>query len=132
MGNFIGQDGHNPLAPSMVTAPARGTPALDVTLYWFALRETATNYKAFVHLVNGEGAVVGQHDGDPGAGFTPTTRWMPGELVADRHRISLPPDLPAGVYALKAGLYEPDTVRNLTADPPAPDNRVDLGSVEIP
>ncbi|MCC7353887.1 MAG: hypothetical protein IT330_09035 [Anaerolineae bacterium] len=112
------------------TVHARGQDALDVTLYWFALREVATNYKAFVHLVGEEGQVVAQHDGDPVGGFTPTTRWRPGEVVADRHRLPLPPD-ERGVYRLKAGLYQAEPLRNLTIDPPSPDGRVDLGEVMI-
>ena len=113
------------------TAPARGQQALDVTLYWFALREVATNYKAFVHLVGEDGQIIAQHDGDPVGGFTPTTRWRPGEIVPDRHRLPLP-DGAKGVYRLKAGLYrlEP-SLRNLTVAPPSPDGRVDLGPVMI-
>jgi len=113
------------------TAPARGQKALDVTLYWFALREVATNYKAFVHLVGKDGQIIAQHDGDPVGGFTPTTRWRPGEIIPDRHRLPLPDDT-KGMYRLKAGLYrlEP-SLRNLTVEPQSPDGRVDLGPVMI-
>jgi hypothetical protein len=83
--------------------PARGERALDVTLYWFALKENNTDYKSFVHLLGPEGQVIAQHDGDPGGGYTPTTRWMQGELVPDRHRLALPEGLPPGSYALAPG-----------------------------
>lgn len=111
--------------------PARAANALDVTLYWLALRETAVNYKAFVHLLDGAGQVIAQHDGDPVGGYTPTTRWRPGELIADTHRIPLPPGLAPGAYGLKAGLYDlrPTGPVNLPLDPPTPDGRADLGSV---
>ena len=112
--------------------PSRDGEALDVTLYWFALRETATNYKAFVHLLDPGGQVIAQHDGDPVGGFTPTSRWRAGEIIADTHRLPLPPDLPPGDYSLKAGLYEfGDPPRNLTTDPATADNRVDLGDVFV-
>jgi hypothetical protein len=111
--------------------PARGERALDVTLYWFALRDMGGNVKAFVHLLDGAGQVVGQHDGDPVGGFTPTSRWRAGEIIADTHRIALPPGVPPGEYSLKAGLYEPATVTNLAVQPATPDNRVALGTVEI-
>ncbi len=113
-------------------APA--AEALDVTLYWLALRETAVNYKAFVHLVDGAGQVVAQHDGDPGGGYTPTTRWRPGELIADTHRIPLPAGLTPGAYGLKAGLYDwtPSGPVNLPQDPPTADGRTDLGVVWLP
>lgn len=106
--------------------------ALDVTLYWLALRETATNYRAFVHVVDGSGAVFAQNDSDPVGGFTPTTRWQPGELVADRHRVFLPEGTPAQDFSLKAGLYQPEPLVNLTVEPPTADNRADLGTVQWP
>ncbi len=113
-------------------APARGQQALDVTLYWLALRDVAQNYKAFVHLVDANGNVISQHDGDPGGGYSPTTRWRQGEVVPDRHRLSLPAALPAGAMRLKAGLYQFEPLRNLRVDPPTADNRVDLGAVRVP
>jgi hypothetical protein len=113
--------------------PAPGAAALDVTLYWLALRETAVNYKAFVHLLDGTGQVIAQHDGDPVGGYTPTTRWRPGELIADTHRIPLPPGLAPGTYGLKAGLYDltPTGPVNLPLDPATPDGRADLGSFRL-
>jgi len=113
-------------------APARGVNALDVTLYWFALRDIGANYKAFVHLLGPDGAVIAQHDGDPVGGFTPTSRWRAGELIADRHRIVLPLGLSSGEYGLKAGMYQPEPPRNLPIDPPTQEGRVDLGTVRLP
>ena len=112
--------------------PARGANALDVTLYWLALRDIGANYKAFVHLLGPDGAVIAQHDGDPVGGYTPTSRWRAGELIADRHRIPLPSGLSSGEYGLKAGMYQPEPPRNLPVDPPTPDGRVDLGTVRLP
>ena len=115
-------------------APARSERALDVTLYWFALRETRTNYKSFVHLLGPDGQVIAQHDGDPGGGYTPTSRWMQGELTPDRHRLPLPVGLPAGTYGLRAGMYAVDgsgAAVNLPVNPATPDGRVDLGTVEV-
>ncbi len=111
------------------TTPARDAHALDVTLYWFALRDVGANYKVFVHLLGPDGAVIAQHDGDPGGGFTPTSRWRSGELIADRHRVPLPAGLLPGEYGLRAGMYQPDPPRNLPVDPPTGDGRVDLGTV---
>ena len=116
--------------------PAKGESALDVTLYWFALRETSQNYKAFVHLLDANGSVVAQHDGDPVGGHTSTTRWMQGELIADTHRLALPEGL-AGQFELRAGMYEvrpgeTPGFRNLTVDPASPDQRIVLGAVTLP
>jgi len=110
-------------------ARTRGEDALDVTLYWLALRDVGTDFKAFVHLVDESGQVVAQHDGDPVAGFTPTTRWRSGELIVDRHRLALSPGLSAGSYALKAGMYQFQPLRNLRIEPATPDGRIYLGQV---
>ncbi len=107
-------------------------PALaEVTLYWLALREMGQNYKAFVHLLGPDGSVIAQHDGEPVGGFTPTSRWQPGQIIADRHVLTLPEDLPAGEYGLRTGLYQVDPLRNLTVDPPAADNRVNVGTLTL-
>jgi hypothetical protein len=111
--------------------PARGEDALDVTLYWLALRDAGTDYKTFVHMLDANGQVVSQHDGDPVGGFTPTTRWRQGELIADRHRLSLPPGLAGGSYALKAGMYQFQPMRNLQATPSGQDGRITLGDVTL-
>jgi hypothetical protein len=108
---------------------ARGADALDVTLYWLALRDVGTDLKAFVHLLDGGGQVVAQHDGDPVGGFTPTTRWRSGEVITDRHRLSWPPGLAAGSYILKAGMYQFQPLRNLQTEPATPDQRIYLGEV---
>jgi hypothetical protein len=112
--------------------PAREANALHVTLYWFALRDVGTDYKAFVHLLGPDGQVIAQHDGDPVGSYTPTTRWRSGELIADRHRVPLPSGLPPGVYGLKGGLYQLQPLQNLLVDPQTADNRVDLGVVSLP
>jgi len=108
---------------------------VSVTLYWRSLRQLDQNYKAFVHLTDANVTrQPAQHDGDPNGGFTPTTRWLPGELVPDTHQLGLPPDLDPGPYRLWAGMYEHETVRNLaiiTSETPAVDGRVLLGEIEV-
>ncbi len=112
---------------------ARFPDTLKVTLYWFALRDSATDYKAFVHLLDGAGQVIAQHDGDPVGGHTPTTRWRSGEIVRDVHFIPLPQEMNTGTYTIKGGLYElSETPRNLATDPPALDDRVDVGVIVLP
>jgi len=109
----------------------RGEDALDVTLYWLARRDVGADFKVFVHLLDGGDQVVAQHDGDPVGGFTPTTRWRAGELIADRHRLPLPPGFSEGSYALEAGMYQSQPMRNLQVEPAAPDGRIPLGEVML-
>jgi 4-amino-4-deoxy-L-arabinose transferase-like glycosyltransferase len=90
------------------SVPRRAYPAGDVvplTLFWRAAGRPTERFKVFVHLLDAEGALVAQHDAEPGAGFAPTSGWAPGEQVVDRHGVLLPGDLPAGTYTLVAGMY---------------------------
>ncbi len=106
--------------------------AVKVTLYWLALEEMGEDYKVFVHLMEGEAKVWAQHDDDPVLGFTPTTRCMAGELIADRHELALPKETPPGSYRLFTGMYEYETVRNLTVlEGGALDNRIPLEVIEV-
>ncbi len=102
--------------------------AVKVTLYWLALEEMTEDYKVFVHLMDEEQTKMwAQHDGDPVLGFTPTTRWMTGEFIVDRHQLVLPKETPPGSYGIFTGMYEYETVQNLTVlEGGAPDNRIPL------
>jgi len=103
-------------------AAAPGSP-LEVTIYWHAWQTPDKNYRVFVHLLDVEGQIVAQHDGTPGDGpgsgpggrdgELPTLGWLPGEYLADTHRLALPPALPAGDYSLLVGLYDPVTRQRL-------------------
>jgi len=48
---------------------------------------------------------VAQHDSRPCDGACPTGAWQPGEIVADRHTLSLGTVAPPGPYRLAVGLY---------------------------
>ncbi|MBN1659296.1 MAG: hypothetical protein JXA93_12905 [Anaerolineae bacterium] len=108
---------------------------VEVTLYWRALRPPTYDYKVSVQLT--DVAVTrqpAQHDGDPGGGFTPTTRWLPGELVPDTHTLALPDDLAPGRYRLWAAMYQFPTVRNLVVKSSATETdgqRVMLAEIEV-
>ena len=106
-----------------------------VTLYWMPLAGLAEDYKTFIHLTDAEVTrQPTQHDDDPGGNFTPTTRWLPGELVPDKHSLRLPADLTPGRYHLWADMYEYPSVRNLdvvSSDLPHDGKRVLLAEIEV-
>lgn len=85
-------------------SPRPGEP-LRVSLYWEALQPLGTDYHSFVHLVDKDGSVITQSDRQPGGRYYPTSLWRPGERLRDDHVLSLPADLPEGVYRLLAGMY---------------------------
>jgi hypothetical protein len=79
---------------------------LTVTLFWEPLTAPLPqNYTSYVHLLDAEGQGITQSDQQPGGVVYPSTLWQAGEVLRDRHELSLPPNLPPGEYTLVAGLY---------------------------
>ena len=85
-------------------ASERMDNSLRVTLYWLALNEMQNDYTSFVHLLDETDAVIAQHDGQPNQGLMPTTRWLAGEIIPDRHVITFDGIAPHH-FRLAAGMY---------------------------
>lgn len=88
--------------------PAGGE--MDLVLYWEALAPMELSYTVFTHLLGPYNAATGgplwaQDDSEPGWRSYPTSLWSPGEIVLDRHTLSIPANTPAGVYDLEVGWY---------------------------
>jgi len=88
-------------------SPANPTAGqtLVVSLAWQALDAPHERLKVFVHLLDDDGRLVAQHDGEPLAWHSPTDRWEAGNRLTDRHGLVLPFDLPPGEYVLQVGMY---------------------------
>jgi hypothetical protein len=56
---------------------------------------------------------VAQADGVPVCWSYPTDRWRPGQVIADQHAISIPPETSPGTYPLDVGFFLPDTFERL-------------------
>jgi hypothetical protein len=108
---------------------------LPLRLYWLAQRTPAADYKVFVHLVKpDDSAMLAQSDSFPVLGYSPTTRWEPGEIILDEQHIQLGDSVPAGRYLLLAGIYRPETMQNLPVQGAAkvlPGDRVVLTEIEV-
>ena len=116
-----------------VAEAARPGESLPVALRWRALGKIDAYYSVYVKLLDGEGNAVAGWDGQPRDGEAPTLLWVPGEVVEDLVTLALPGDLPAGEYAVEAGMYRAaDLARCLTLDRDGtPVSRVGLGNVRI-
>jgi hypothetical protein len=86
--------------------------ALDTTpglvrlhLVWLARAEMETSYKVFVHIIDDTGRLWSQTDSRPVQYASNTNRWPPGQVILDRHELTLPPEMPAGRYQVRVGLY---------------------------
>ncbi len=111
------------------------SPSLELTLVWQAQTAPHGNYKAFVHLLDAEGAIVAQSDATPGPDY-PTNRWLAGEVVLDSHLLELPASLAPGNYTVVTGLYDPISAERLNAvadhGQPLPDNRAVVQQITVP
>lgn len=70
----------------------------------------------FVHLTDSEGRVWAQSDGVPRAQEGVWSAWPLGQPMMEQREILLPPDLPAGAYQIRVGLYNWRTEERLPLD----------------
>jgi hypothetical protein len=64
------------------------------------------DYTGFVHLLDGDGNLVAQHDHQPRNGFLPTSIWRGGLVISDAYTIVVPQEARPGTYSLVAGMYD--------------------------
>ena len=90
-------------------------PGLEtyIVLYWECLKPTGQKYQVFVHLAGPDDAPISQADAPPINGFHPTSEWMPGDLLADVHKLVIPIDVPPAEYRLLVGMYDPWSLERL-------------------
>jgi hypothetical protein len=81
---------------------------LELTLYWQTEKPLEQNYHVFVHVGVPDQPPLAEAGGVPGSWTRPTTSWREGEFIVDEYTIPLV-DVPAGVYDLSVGFYEPGT-----------------------
>jgi hypothetical protein len=91
------------MPPDSTIAPGSVMPLM---IRWRAVAPSAISYTSFVHLVGGGKPFIAGVDGEPCAGWYPTSQWHPGEVVEYQLTLSLPPDLAPGVYDLAVGMYD--------------------------
>ena len=107
---------------------------LRLSLFWEAIDEPLDDYVVFVHLLDREGQVVAQHDGQPVGGLRPTSSWPRGETQRDNHGLMVPETTVPGEYRLVGGMYVPASGQRLPVGGPADEVAGDvilLGTVEI-
>ncbi|HEY3342053.1 MAG TPA: hypothetical protein VGK81_08550, partial [Anaerolineae bacterium] len=91
------------------------TQNLSVTLYWSSAVSLSQDNKLFMHLAPiTTPEPIRQEDRYTLNGMYPTGMWIPGEVVSETLALNLA-DIPAGVYQLAIGWYDPDTQNRLTA-----------------
>jgi hypothetical protein len=77
---------------------------IDVVWYFESKKPLAGAWRPFVHFEGRSGRFLGDHD--PVEGAYPIARWRPGELIADRQKLRIPPGTARGEYAVYFGVYQ--------------------------
>jgi len=108
----IGLGGKAELLGYDVQSPVKASEPFELTLYWRALDQMDTSYAVFVHILDERGEIVAQRDVAPADGSRPTTGWLSGEVVADRHLFPAG-KLAPGRYRIAVGMYHPATLQRL-------------------
>lgn len=85
---------------------------VELTLLWQPLGPAPIDYQVFTHLYDGEN-MRGQLDGQPACGNQPTSRWQPGQIIADPYRIPIRGDALPGSVPLTIGMYDLTTMQRL-------------------
>ena len=89
-------------SPATTVAPGGQVP---VELLWQAAEAPGEPFVVVVQLQDAAGRVVAGLEAQPLDGRYPTQSWAAGELVRDRHTLTLPADLAPGAYRLIVGVY---------------------------
>ncbi len=116
----------NPMPDRPITATFGGGPTLvgadlhkgatvssgesmPLTLYRKTDRLISEDLTLFVHLSDANNRLLYQFDGVVDQGRHPTRQWLPGEIFADEHLITVPPDIlpdvSSGLATLSVGFY---------------------------
>lgn len=87
----------------------RAGDTLYVQYHWLATAVPNADWTVFTHVLqiapDGTETQVTGFDNPPGAGSFPTTRWQAGQYILDEHQLLLLPDMEAGTYTLRSGMY---------------------------
>jgi hypothetical protein len=108
----------------------------ELTLYWRALdgAPTELSYTVFTHVLAPDGTLLEQHDGAPASNARPTTTWVTGEIVADRHRLRIVREY-SGPATVQVGMYDLTSMERVPArdcaDRPLPNNSIHLTELLI-
>jgi hypothetical protein len=81
--------------------------AFPIELHWQTAAPLRENYHIFIHLLDTQGQIMTQTDGQPGQWMRPTSTWAVGESIVDRHGLWIPPETAPGSYLLLVGVYRP-------------------------
>jgi hypothetical protein len=103
---------------------AKRAESLDVKTYWRVIAQPSRPLSLMLHLTDQEGVPIAVGDG---LGL-PIEQWELGDIIVERHVLSIPDATPLGTYQVRSGAYWLDDLTRLTA---GGNDAVLLTSVEL-
>ena len=100
-----------------------------ITLFWRGAAPISEQINTSLRLVGSDGAQIARVDGPPARGLIPTNLFF-DQPLPDTKALTIPADLPDGVYRLEALAYRAATVEPLAA--PAPVAWLPKGQPPVP
>jgi len=82
---------------------------VPVDLWWQPSAPLGEDLTASVKVIDAQGMVWAQHDGQPREGYNPTSAWQPGQLERDVQMVLLPGGILPGDYDVAVGWYNAAT-----------------------
>jgi hypothetical protein len=98
--------------PSVASVSQSGGRSFVITFNWQVHRSMTSDYKAFLHFVDGDKLTVNEGTAFQGnaALAEATSQWSPGKVVNEGPvTVQVPSSVPDGTYSIRIGLYDPKT-----------------------
>ncbi|WP_158542457.1 ArnT family glycosyltransferase [Lujinxingia litoralis] len=103
---------------------------LEMTLYFETLRRVTSDQEIFVHIDTPGNRIGADHD--PVGGHYPTNRWLEGDIVSDRHSLTIDRYSTPGTYTIWMGFYRGEKRMQVTPRKGQDgQNRVKVATIEI-
>ena len=103
---------------------------LHVNVRWHVTADQHQTLSTLLHLGPTGVAPLAQGDSTPLQGDYPTHWWSTGEQFEDQYTITIPSDIPSGIYPLRIGFYDAAFVR-LAASPDDGDQTFQIGEIDV-
>lgn len=102
------------IPPDQRVAPGSG--AVELALYWRAMKPLEQNYLSTVHLLGQNSISVSQVNRYPASGMVPTSKWEPEQIWKDEYRVFVSQDTKApSRLRIKASIFDPKLDQDLEA-----------------
>ena len=108
-----------------------------IEFYWHVEPESRSapteirDWTVFAHLLDASGDIIGQVDGIPMAGRSPTSIWQAGDVIRDRRKLDPAIEMDQ-LSSIRIGFYDPETGERLMLWDEGRATDLDAFEIDIP